>query len=274
MIDRRQFLTAATLTAATLPFGPVLSGRPLKLLILGGTGFLGPHTVRAALAQGHQITLFNRGRTNNHLFPELEKLRGDRDGNLEALKGRKWDAVIDTSGYVPRLVADSAGLLAPNTGQYIFISSISVYADFTKRGMDETAPVGTLTDPTTEEITGASYGPLKALCEQAAEQAMPGRTTIIRPGLIGGPGDRTDRFTYWPVRVARGGDVLAPGNPNAFTQLKRRSPRGIAVHARHVVSLQESLGVRRPVPLGQRGLAGGPWRAALVGHARLASGQW
>ncbi len=191
---------------------------PMKLLILGGTGFLGPHTVQAALDRGHEMTLFNRGRTNTHLFPDLEKLRGDRKGDLAALEGREWDAVIDTSGYVPRLVTLSTELLAPNVGQYIFISTKSVYASFTEVGMDESAPVGLLDDPSVEQITGETYGPLKALCEQAAEAALPGRVTNIRPGLIVGPGDRTDRFTYWPWRVQRGGEILTPGDGTDYTQ--------------------------------------------------------
>jgi 2'-hydroxyisoflavone reductase len=152
------------------------------------------------------------------MFPDLEKLRGDRDGNLSALVGRQWDAVIDTSGYVPRVVRESAELLAPNTGQYLFISTISVYADLATPGMDEDAALATIDDPTVEEITGATYGALKALCEKTVTEALSGRSTIIRPGLIVGPGDRTDRFTYWPVRVARGGDVLAPAPQDQFTQ--------------------------------------------------------
>jgi 2'-hydroxyisoflavone reductase len=190
----------------------------VKLLILGGTGFLGPHVVDEALRRGHSMTLFNRGRTNPHLFPDLEKLRGDRDGNLEALRGRRWDGVIDTSGYVPRIVRDSATLLADSVRLYLFISTISVYADFKKAGIDEDYPVGTLDDPTVEKVDGETYGPLKALCEQAAEQTMPGRVANVRPGLIVGPRDTTDRFTYWPVRVDRGGEVLAPGNPEAAVQ--------------------------------------------------------
>lgn len=186
----------------------------MDLLILGGTGFLGPHTVRAARSHGHKITLFNRGRTNPQLFPDLTHLRGDRDpkigDGLRALTGRQWDAVIDTSGYVPRLVRASAELLAPNVTQYVFISTVSVYADFTKIGIVETDSLSTLQDETVEKITAETYGPLKALSEQAAEAAMPGRVTNIRPGLIVGPGDPTDRFTYWPVRIDRGGEVLAP----------------------------------------------------------------
>jgi len=183
----------------------------VKLLVLGGTVFLGRHLVEAARARGHEVTLFNRGQHNPDLFPDVQKLRGDRDSGLDALRGRKWDAVIDTCGYVPRVVQASAELLADAVQHYTFISSLSVYADTSKIGIDENDPVSTLKEET-EEITGETYGPLKALCEQAAERAMPGRALTIRPGLIVGPHDPTDRFTYWPVRVARGGEVLAPGH--------------------------------------------------------------
>ncbi|MCL6642308.1 MAG: SDR family oxidoreductase [Candidatus Bipolaricaulota bacterium] len=191
----------------------------MKLLVLGGTVFLGRHIVETALARGHQVTLFNRGQHNPELFPEVEKLRGNRDGHLEALHGRRWDAAIDTCGYVPRVVRASAELLAHSVEHYTFISSISVYADFSVLGLNETAPLGRLQDETVEEITGETYGPLKALCEQAAERAMPGRVLIIRPGLIVGPHDPTDRFTYWPYRVAQGGEVLAPGRPDRPVQI-------------------------------------------------------
>ncbi|MCB0088209.1 MAG: hypothetical protein KDE54_09875 [Caldilineaceae bacterium] len=189
----------------------------MKLLILGGTVFLGRHLVDAALARGHEVTLFNRGQHNPELYPDVEKLRGDRDGNLEALRGRTWDAVIDTCGYVPRVVRDAAALLADAVEHYTFISSISVYPDFSQSGLDESAPVGTLEDERVEEVTGETYGPLKALCEQAAEEAMRGRVLQARAGLIVGPHDQSDRFTYWPHRVAQGGDVLAPP-PAAPTQ--------------------------------------------------------
>jgi 2'-hydroxyisoflavone reductase len=190
----------------------------MNILILGGTVFLGRHLVEAAIARGHRVTLFNRGQHNPELYPDVEKLRGDRDGDLSVLQGRRWDAAIDTCGYIPRHVRASAGLLAGAVDHYTFISSISVYADFRAPGVDESDPVGTLEDTTVEEITGETYGPLKALCEQAAEQAMPGRVLQVRPGLIVGPHDPTDRFTYWPTRVARGGEVLAPGQPHAPVQ--------------------------------------------------------
>ena len=186
----------------------------MNILILGGTGFLGPHTVNAALARKHTVTLFNRGRTNPGLFPDLEKLQGDRKDPeaLQQLAGRKFDAVIDTSGYFPRHVTMAAELLAPNVRQYVFISTISVYAERRVEGqVDENSPVGTLPDPMIEKMSNEAYGPLKAYCEQAAQAAMPGRVANIRPGLIVGPDDPTDRFTYWPARFDRGGDVLCPG---------------------------------------------------------------
>lgn len=194
-----------------------------RILILGGTGFLGPATVEAARARGHVLTLFNRGKTRPGLFSDVEKLQGDRDpdkgGGLKALEGRRWDAVIDNSGYFPRQVGASARLLAPNTEHYIFISSISVYADNSIENQDETARVGAIADPTVEKITEETYGPLKALCEKAAEQALPGRTAVVRPGYIVGPDDPSGRFTYWPVRIDRGGEVLAPGAPTDPLQI-------------------------------------------------------
>ena len=182
----------------------------LHILVLGGTGFLGPHVVERALSRGHKVTLFNRGKTQPHLFPELEKLRGDRKSDLSALDGRRFDAVIDTSGYIPKDVTVTARKLQ-DSGQYLFVSSVSAYAE-TNVSVTEDSPLAVLTDPNSEDVR-RDYGPLKAACERAAEHEMPGKTIVIRPGLIVGPGDPTDRFTYWPVRVARGGDVLAPGTP-------------------------------------------------------------
>jgi len=190
----------------------------MKLLILGGTSFLGRHLADLALAAGHAVTLFNRGQTNPDLFPQAEHLTGDRDGNLNALRGRSWDAVIDTCGYVPRLVRDSAELLKDAVEHYTFISTISVYAEPITPGSDESAPVIALADPTVEAVTGETYGGLKVLCEQAVDAALPGRVLHVRSGLIVGPNDPTDRFTYWPVRVAMGGEILAPGKPEQPTQ--------------------------------------------------------
>ena len=168
--------------------------------------FSGRHLVESALARGHEVTLFTRGMHNPDVFPQVEKLRGNRDGDMEALKGRTWDAVLDTSGYIPRLVRASAELLAPAVNLYMFISTISVYADFSQPNFDENTRTGTLEDESIEEVTGESDGPLKALCEKAVQEAFPGRALIIRPGLIVGPLDHTDRFTYWPRRIAQGGE--------------------------------------------------------------------
>jgi 2'-hydroxyisoflavone reductase len=222
--SRREFLNGVTAVSAGLALNaanraaamePVAqAAKPMKILILGGTGFIGPHQVRYALARGHQLTLFNRGRTNPGLFPKVELLEGDRNGKLDALKGRDWDVVIDNPATLPRWVRDSAQLLKGHARQYLFISTVSVYADNSKPGGDETGKVETTADPNADRVTVQNYGALKALAEQEAEKAFPGQTTIIRPGLIVGPGDTSDRFTYWPVRIARGGEVLAPGDPN------------------------------------------------------------
>ena len=191
----------------------------MRLLVLGGTKFLGRHIIAAALARDHEVTIFTRGRLTPDLPPQVEWLRGDRDGDLGALAGRRWEAVIDTSGYVPRIARASAEALRGAVGRYVFISTISVYPEFSRVGIDERAPVGTLDDETVEEVSGATYGPFKALCERAIEETLPGRAIIIRPGLIVGPYDPTGRFTYWPTRVARGGDVLVPRSLDWPTQI-------------------------------------------------------
>ena len=192
----------------------------MNILIIGGTRFLGRHLVNSALARGHNVTLFNRGKSNPDLFLNIETIHGDREHDMDKLAGREWDGVIDTSGYVPRIVRLSAQNLEGSVRHYVFISSISVYATFSKVGIDENDPVGKIEDESFEEITGESYGPLKALCEKAVRDVFgENRALIIRPGLIVGPNDPTDRFTYWPVRVARGGDVLAPEKPDAPVQI-------------------------------------------------------
>lgn len=191
----------------------------MNLLILGGTRFVGRALVDAALAAGHEITLFNRGQSNPDLYDGLEQLTGDRDGGLDALRGRRWDAVIDTCGYVPRLVGDSAQLLADAVDHYTFISTISVYRALDRPGIMEDYELATMPDETVEEITGETYGPLKVLCEKKVDEVMGnGRSLHIRAGLIVGPHDPTDRFSYWPYRAARGGEILAPGNPDAPVQ--------------------------------------------------------
>ncbi len=228
VLSRREFLASSAAAAAVAACGNSTTSRsgkpapsekqsavarpePLQLLVLGGTGFLGPHVVAAARARGHQITLFNRGKTNPHLFPDLETLIGDRDGKLDALEGRRWHGVVDTSGYVPRIVKMSAELLAPNVDTYLFVSTISVYVESKQAGLDESAALATMPDPTSEDVP-QFYGALKALCEKAATAAMSGRACNVRPGLIVGPGDESDRYTYWPVKIAGGGSVLAPGD--------------------------------------------------------------
>jgi 2'-hydroxyisoflavone reductase len=191
----------------------------MKILILGGTKFLGRHLVGVALARGHEVTLFNRGITNPNLFPNLETIIGDRGQDIEKLSDREWDTVIDVAGYVPRIVRLSAQALEKSVKRCVFISSISVYADFKKASMDESYPVGKLEDETIEEVNGETYGPLKALCEKTVQEIYGDRALIIRPGLIVGPHDPTDRFTYWPMRVKRGGDMITPDKPQTPIQI-------------------------------------------------------
>jgi 2'-hydroxyisoflavone reductase len=189
----------------------------VRLLVLGGTKFLGRAAVEAALERGHQVTLFNRGETNPELFPEAEKLRGDRNGDLSALAGREWDAVLDPTGYVPRVVRASAELLRGSVGHYVFVSSISVYDELGTPGFDESGRTVTLDDPGTEDYLTVgpvnTYGGLKALCEEVVREVFPTTHANVRPGLIVGPHDPSGRFTYWPLRLAGGGEVLAPGDP-------------------------------------------------------------
>jgi len=204
-------------------------GSGKRLLVLGGTRFLGPAIVKAALEMGFEVTLFNRGKSNPDLFPELERLKGDRDaGDLAALETGEWDVVVDTSGYVPDHVRQTAELLRDRVQHYVFVSTISVYADFGAEYTDESAAVGEVSAEDLAAVQkigdvfrtgGQLYGPLKALCEQAAEAAMPGRVSNLRSGLIVGPEDSSDRFTYWCVRIAQGGEVLAPGDRDAEVQL-------------------------------------------------------
>jgi 2'-hydroxyisoflavone reductase len=188
--------------------------KPLKVLILGGTGISGPHLVRELRDAGHQITLFNRGKRNPGLFEDIETLIGDRNEPLDALRGRDWDVVVDNSGYFPAQVARSTDLLKDHAQHYIYVSSISAYADLTPPGIDEDYRLAELKDPNATEITNENYGGLKAACEKIVERAFGERQAVIRPSYIVGPGDSSDRFTYWPVRVARGGEMLAPGTPS------------------------------------------------------------
>lgn len=201
---------------APTPAADGKAARPLKLLMLGGTSFLGPEIVSRAVARGHTVTLFNRGKTHPSLFPDLEKLRGDRGGDVSALKGRTFDAVMDTSAYVPSHVTRIREVLGEGVGHYTLVSTISVYPSVgsSRDPVDESSPVADVPAEAVaaEKLTNETYGAWKARCERAAEAGWPGRVAHVRPGLIVGPNDPTDRFTYWPARVARGGDVLAPGD--------------------------------------------------------------
>jgi 2'-hydroxyisoflavone reductase len=230
---RRHFIKVSAAATSALGFGMVSTralaqkaAKQLNILILGGTGFTGPFQVRYALSRGHKVTTFNRGKTHpGELPPEVEQLIGDRNGNLEALKGRKWDVVIDNPTSVPVWVRDAAQILKGNVDRYVFISTISVYSDTTKPA-DEDGPLaeykGADAMKESRETIVASkyelYGPLKVLSEREAEKWFPGKTLVIRPGLIVGPRDETDRFSYWPVRIDRGGEVLAPGTPQDAVQ--------------------------------------------------------
>lgn len=241
--NRRHFIRNAAFAGAAMGLAPVVlansagtsvssASRPLRALVLGGTGFIGPPMVEYLLERGHTVTLFNRAQTNTELFPGVENLVGDRNDDLEALKGRDWDVVFDNHATLPRWVRQTAQLLKDSASRYIHVSTISVYAepDFTlpddraeeeRLRLDEDAPLSQLPEDHdgSEEITGATYGPFKWMAEAEAEKAFPGRATIVRPGLIVGPGDPTDRFTYWPLRVERGGEVLAPGTGRDSTQV-------------------------------------------------------
>ena len=230
MYSRRDFLgtslSGLTALGAMTAFGasPLLAARaPKKILILGGTGFVGPHDVRRALERGHQVTIFNRGRSAPGLFgKDVEELAGDRAGDLSMLKGRRWDAVIDESASLssaPEWVRNSATALRDSTDQYLFISTRSVYSDLSSVPMTASAPVLTRENSPLPEGRPLPYGHAKAYAEKEAHAAMPGRVTVVRPGLIIGPGDDTDRFTYWPVRIARGGEVLVPGDGTDHVQI-------------------------------------------------------
>jgi 2'-hydroxyisoflavone reductase len=231
---RRRFLQVSAMAGGAISLGlPALRAqnkpaKPLRILILGGTGFTGPEQVRYAVDRGHKVTVFNRGKTKRGEIPAgVEQLVGDRNGQLDALKGKKWDVVIDNPTMLPVWVRDAAEVLKGNVDRYVFISTISVYAEHSAPGKEETAELAKYegADPYKETIDTVRasefklYGPLKALSEQEAEKWFPKKTLVIRPGLIVGPNDQTDRFTYWPVRIDRGGEVLAPGNPTDPAQI-------------------------------------------------------
>lgn len=268
--DRREFLQLSLAAGALMATTSCASAgdtaakakpKPLSILILGGTGFIGPALVELALQNGHTVTLFNRGRTNKDLFPKLEKIVGDRDpkkgAGISGLEGRKWDVVFDDCGYYPRHVTASAEMFAKSgVGHYVYVSSISCYAKNDVENADENAALATMEDPTVETMGAgyANYGPLKALCEQAAERAMPKKTTIIRPGYIVGPGDPTDRFTYWPVRFDKGGTVLVPGTPEDPLQVidvRDLSAFMLLCAERHTIGTFNAVGPAKRMPWGE-----------------------
>ena len=229
MATRREILqwAAALTTLSGLSRAQADPGRaaePMDLLFLGGTGFLGPHQIEHALARGHRVTMFNRGKTGPELYGErVEALLGDRDTNvgegLSALAGtRRWDAVIDNSGYVPRHVRDSVELLKDRCGRYLYVSTVAVYDMAAAARFDESAKLAEAPPADVERVSGATYGPLKAECDRIVRAALGERATVVRPTYIVGPGDVTDRFTYWIERMAQGGLVLGPPSPEAELQ--------------------------------------------------------
>jgi 2'-hydroxyisoflavone reductase len=271
--SRRAFVQALAATGGVLSLGLPRSafgytpsarpGAPLRILILGGTGFTGPHQVHYAVARGHQVTVFNRGRHQADLPESVERLMGDRNGQLDELKGRTWDVVIDNPTTLPRWVRLSGEVLQGKCDQYVFISTLSVYADWAKPDVTESFPLATMPDPTNEEMK--YYGALKALSEQEAEKWYPGKVTVIRPGLIVGPRDETDRFTYWPVRIARGGEILCPGAATDAAQII--DARDLAEWTIRMVEdrqygIYNATGPRSPLGMGEM-LAG--IRAAMPG---------
>jgi 2'-hydroxyisoflavone reductase len=247
--------------AAAVAVPPVApAAKPLRILILGGTGFTGPFQVRYAVARGHTVTVFNRGRRQADLPDSVEHLIGDRNNDLKALEGREWDVVIDNPTTLPNWVRLSGKLLKDACQQYVFISTISVYADNSRVGMDETTPVLEYkdeADPFTLELnqqTMRFYGELKALSEREAAYWFPGRATIIRPGLIVGPGDESDRFSYWPIRIERGGEVLAPNTPDDPTQIidaRDLAEWTIRMVERGDIGVYNATGPERPRPMGE-----------------------
>lgn len=226
----------------------------MNILIIGGTRFVGRHLVESALERGHRVTLFHRGQTYPGLFPQVETILGDRETDLDKLEGRSWDAVIDTCGYLPRLVRLSAQALKDSVALYEFISTVSVYANYDAVGMDEDYALATMEDETVEEITETTYGPLKVLCEQVVQETYPAGALILRPGLIAGPYDHTDRFTYWPVRVVRDGDVLAPVGPDEVAQFiyaRDLADFGIKCIEEKTTGVYNLVGPKEPCPFGE-----------------------
>jgi 2'-hydroxyisoflavone reductase len=262
--NRRDLVRLAALAASALALPALADTRPLepmRLLILGGTGFIGPHQVRYALARGHHVTIFNRGRQKEAWPGSVEELIGDRSGDLKALEGRDWDVCIDNPTSLPAWVRDAASVLKGHVGQYVFISTISVYAA-NDNPADETAPLAAYkgADPMAETATSLSadprlYGPLKALSEKEAQtQYGEAATTIVRPSLIVGPRDQTDRFTYWPVRLARGGDILAPGDgsdPVQFIDVRDLAEWTIRVAEQRITGVFNAAGPALAITMGE-----------------------
>jgi 2'-hydroxyisoflavone reductase len=257
--DRRTFLRIAAAAGGALALDGFRSGSdaaavragsaPLRVLILGGTGFIGPYQVRYALDRGHAVTLFNRGRTNPHLFPEVEKLVGDRDGDLSALGGRQWDVVIDNSASDPGRVERSALRLRDAVGLYVFVSTRSVYYETSRVPMTIDAELFSFENTTVAPGARLPYGLAKALSEARVREFFPDRHLIVRPSLIVGPGDLTDRFTYWPVRIERGGEILAPGDGTDFVQIidaRDLSEWMIRLVERRITGIYNALGPRTP----------------------------
>ncbi|MGZ5268087.1 MAG: NAD-dependent epimerase/dehydratase family protein [Caldimonas sp.] len=282
---RRRLVNASLLTLSGLAFAPALAAdgaapaqRKLRLLILGGTGFTGPHQVRYALARGHQVTLFNRGRQPQTWPAPVEELIGDRNtGDLKALEGRRWDVCIDNPTTLPFWVRDAGRALQGRVDHYVFVSTISVYAANDK-AQDESAALAPYAgqDPMAETAQslrgriGELYGPLKAVSEQEAARQFPGAVTIVRPGLIVGPGDETDRFTYWPVRLARGGEVLAPGDgsdPVQFIDARDLAEWTIRMAESRTLGVFNATGPDRPLTMA--GMLGGI-ASAVHANVRLA----
>lgn len=254
----------------------------MKLLIIGGTRFLGRHIAECAIARGHELTLFHRGNTNKGLF-DVEEILGDRDGETDYLMGRKWDAVIDTCGYFPRVVEQSADVLAENVGLYCFISTISVYKDGEPKPWDETAAVIRFdTVPEKEEVTPEAYGGFKVLCEEAVSNICGSdKTLIIRPGLIVGPHDPSDRFTYWIDRFSRSNPILVPDRASQVTQvIDVRDLAEFTVKAveEKVIGVYNTTGPADPMTLGEfwklcLDNCGGQPKEILVSDAFLAENQ-
>ena len=227
MVTRRTFIGTTAGSIALAASGASVAvhaaDKPLKILVLGGTGFLGPHQINHAVARGHQVTMFNRGNKPDLFDGKVEELIGDRDAKvgdgLKALEGdRAWDVVVDNSGYVPRHVADSVALLKDRCKRYIYVSTVAVYDFDAATVFPEDAKLADLDDPTVEEVNGDTYGPLKAACDLLVQKELGDQATIVRPTYVVGPGDHTDRFTYWVSSVMSGGEVLAPGAPDVTAQ--------------------------------------------------------